>query len=580
VVPPAAAAPSLPAAPTVAADFSIRLPLRNDADLDAFLAAVSDPRSPIYHHFLTPAQFAESFAPAASSRAQAISYLRAAGFTVEISGPQSLRVRGSVRTVETVFGVHLATTRDPASGRARLFSDGAVKLPAPLTAIGASIVGFERFSHAGQLRAVPANRYGAAGPYWFTDLKEAYGYPSLQTLSGRGATIGIVMASDVLDSDLAAYFQAERFTAVSGIPAPVVTRRPVLGGAPFDPASDASFEASADVEQSLGSAPGARLLLYDIPVLGDDAILAAYTDIVLDNVVDVVSSSIGNCELEYTKAYNGGIDVNGVLKAFHDIYRQGNAQGITFVAASGDSSGLACPSLPYLYGGKGRWSAGVSSFASDPNVTGVGGTNLETTVSATHALRSNYIRESAFADPLLPSDPYGTGGLLTGGLFGSGSGASVIWRRPNYQNFVHTRSVMRTVPDVSMQMGGCPIGAVTPCQSGASAALVVLGGTLVGAVGTSLSAPEFAGVVALKIEAQHARQGNINPLLYELAAANHAFPYRFFHDNIPGFNGVVHVDTDGRDYNPILGVGTPYAANFLGYPTAALAGDPQTLTNP
>lgn len=108
----------------------------------------------------------------------------------------------------------------------------------------------------------------------------------------------------------------------------------------------------------------------------------------------------------------------------------------------------------------------------------------------------------------------------------------------------------------------------------------VLGGSLVGAVGTSLSAPEFAGLVALKIEAQHSRLGNINPLLYELSAANHAFPYSFFHSNIPGSNGIVRVGWEDRDYNPILGVGTPHAAAFLGYPSAPLAGDPQTTTNP
>jgi subtilase family serine protease len=577
---PGDAATRTPASPATTADFSIRLPLRNDAELDALLRAVSDPVSPIYHHFLTPAQFAARFAPLAATRTRAIAYLRAAGFAVDVAGPQSLRVHGTARTVEAAFGTHLGIVHDAASGRARLMGDVAMKLPAPLAALGASVIGFERFSHRISLRAVPANRYGAAGPYWFTDLKEAYGYPSLQTLSGRGVTIGIVMASDILDSDLATYFQAERFSAVSGRRAPVVTRRPVLGGASFDPTSDASFEASADVQQSLGSAPGANLLLYDIPVLGDDAILAAYTDIVLDNAVDVVSSSIGNCELEYTKAYNNGIDVTGVLQAFHDIYRQGNAQGITFVAASGDDSGLGCPSLSYFNGGAGTWRPGVSSFASDPNVTGVGGTNLETTASTTAPLRAQYVHESAFADPLTPSDPYGTGGVLTGGLWGSGSGSSVIWTRPSYQNVVHTGSPMRTVPDVSMHMGGCPLGAVTPCQTGASADLVVLGGSIVGAVGTSLSAPEFAGLVALKIEAQHTRLGNINPLLYDLSATNHAFPYYFFHHNIAGSNGVVRVGTEDRDYNPILGVGTPHAADFLGYPTAPLAGDPQTPTNP
>jgi subtilase family serine protease len=109
---------------------------------------------------------------------------------------------------------------------------------------------------------------------------------------------------------------------------------------------------------------------------------------------------------------------------------------------------------------------------------------------------------------------------------------------------------------------------------------VVLGGSVVGAVGTSLAAPEFAGLLALKVEAQHTRLGNVNPLLYDLSAANHAFPSYFFHHNIAGSNGIVRIGTEDRDYNPILGVGTPQAAEFLGFFNAPLAGDPQTTTNP
>jgi hypothetical protein len=33
-------------------------------------------------------------------------------------------------------------------------------------------------------------------------------------------------------------------------------------------------------------------------------------------------------------------------------------------------------------------------------------------------------------------------------------------------------------------------------------------------------------------------------------------------------------------YDPIVGVGTPYAQNFLGVPTIPLAGNPQTVSNP
>ena len=72
-----------------------------------------------------------------------------------------------------------------------------------------------------------------------------------------------------------------------------------------------------------------------MPDLSDDSIIAAYTDVDEDNLVDVANSSFGGCELFYTAPYNGGVDMTGILKVYHALFQQGNAQGITFVASSG-----------------------------------------------------------------------------------------------------------------------------------------------------------------------------------------------------------------------------------------------------
>jgi len=47
-------------------------------------------------------------------------------------------------------------------------------------------------------------------------------------------------------------------------------------------------------------------------------------------------------------AYNGGVDETAILKVFHTLFQQGNAQGITFVASSGDSGALACLSAAFV----------------------------------------------------------------------------------------------------------------------------------------------------------------------------------------------------------------------------------------
>jgi subtilase family serine protease len=293
---------------------------------------------------------------------------------------------------------------------------------------------------------------------------------------------------------------------------------------------------------------------------------------------------------------------------------QGNAQGITWVASSGDGAGKDCPGPQYYSGLPAVFVPSIGFPADDPNVVAVGGTNLVTTPPATPtstSLASKYVSENAYGDSEVPYDPYGvfapTVVNVSGGVWGSGSGASAFFKKPHYQTLVNTHSNYRTIPDVSMQMGGCPSGlAITAAVGGKnlcgyapplydkaprSAVYALITdpdlkpplGPLVGyfgAIGTSASAPEFAGLLAIKAQSFNSRLGNANELIYALAAANDAFPYHIFHQGIPGYNGVVVTSAAQTGYSPILGVGTPYAQNFLGFPADALAGIPQTRSNP
>ena len=161
----------------------------------------------------------------------------------------------------------------------------------------------------------------------------------------------------------------QAYSANSNLPVPTVTIRPVEGGSgPFNPNSDDAAEASLDTQMSLGTAPGAQETLYDLPELTDDAIVAGYTAVDEDNAVDVVSSSFGECELDFTAAANGGTDFTGILKTFHALFQQGNAQGITFLASSGDNGGVPCLSTAFDNNPTNgtNFVAGVENPASDP----------------------------------------------------------------------------------------------------------------------------------------------------------------------------------------------------------------------
>ena len=548
-------------------EFDVFLPLENTDQLDRLLAAQQSPGSPSYHKWLTPDQFKSQFGPNPAALEKAQSELAVRGLSVTATTSHGLHVTGTAGSVQRTFGVTLWNARTPKGGQ-RLVADQAIKVPAALSQLGAIVPAFSpvrpRHVHSRALGQVPDNRYSDVGPYWFTDIKQAYNFPSYKALTGKGRTVAIVISSDVLDSDLQMYFGHENLNP------PKVERHPILGGpAPFDPNTGDSDEASLDVQQSGGMAPGATIALYDMPDLSDNSILAAYQTIVDENKADVVSSSFGAAELYYTPAYNNGVDYRYLLHIYNEIFKQGNAQGITFVASSGDNGGLEAQALDGT-----SFIPSVSTPASDPNVTAVGGTNLVTTYSP-GSLDSKYVRENAFYDRLDPAQ-----GALVNEVWGSGGGKSVIFGKPDYQNLVTTGSATRAVPDISLEMGGCPYGTLLPCGPDRSAVVTAIGGSFYLLIGTSVSAPEFAGLLALEEERLGQRLGNVNYQIYLQSAAQQGHWGSFFHQGIPGDNGVYKSVAGKPGYNMVVGNGTPIGINFILAPFTPVAGTPKTPSNP
>ena len=563
-------------------EFDVFLPLQNVDQLDELIHAQHTKGSPSYHQWLTPAEFRARFGPNPHAVERISARLRAAGLTVTGTHSHGIHVSGSVDEVQSAFGMILwnAKTRD---GHARLAARRPLALPRDLVEAGAHIAAFspavQMRSHASRVSPVPLNRYGTTGPYWFTDLKQAYDFPSVQALDGSGTAIGVVIPSDVLDSDIAAYFAQEKMKP------PKIVRRPVFGGTAFAAKDGNSLEAALDVEQSAGMAPGATIVIYSLPDFSEAAVIAGYLNIVEDNAVDIVNSSFGNSEALHIAAYNDGSDFTYLLRLMNEIFKQGNAQGITFVASSGDSGALGLPPLAYLTTTPqdppvvvGSYRLGVEFPASSPYVTAVGGTNLVTTSQA-GSLESKYVSENAFGDPEEPNDPYGVGNLISGGYWGSGGGESVLFAKPDYQTLVKTGAKNRAIPDVSLHMGGCPRGAITPCGNDRSSVVVAWNGGLYLVVGTSASSPEFAGLLALEEQNLGGRLGNVNYQIYAQAAEQEAGTwFSYFQQGIPGYNG--YYSTTESGYNMVLGNGTIHARNFIFAPFAEPAGNPQTAGNP
>ena len=152
----------------------------------------------------------------------------------------------------------------------------------------------------------------------------------------------------------------------------------------------------------------------------------------------------------------------------------------------------------------------------------------------------------------MPYDPYGIGQERLGAVtLGAGGGISSVFGRPAYQLLTNTGSkVFRTLPDVGMQVGGCPAGISASCNTAIESAAVVAygvnyGGGFYGVIGTSV--PVLASSLAGRRSTSNSTTGRAtwNYLLYLAGAVQTAgggpsapAPLQFYHRNMPGFDGL------------------------------------------
>jgi subtilase family serine protease len=371
-----------------------------------------------------------------------------------------------------------------------------------------------------------------------SQIQKAYGVTSLlnKGKDGTGRTIVIVDAyqNPYIASDLAT------FDATFGLPDPIFDNHVMAGTPAFDPNDPNQVgwgeETTLDVLWAHAIAPGAKIELISAASNNDTDILAATQYAVNNDLGDVLSQSFGENE--------NCVDPT-LLKAEHQMYAKAKRQGWTVFASSGDSG-----ASQFTCDGTGAVQV-ASSPASDPLVTGVGGTTLSADVDG------NYQGETAWTE-----------GIFTGcnapanaadDINCSGGGFSDLFAKPSFQKSMVKGKVGRGVPDVAYN-AGVNGGVLTVCSicNGGVPAVFLFGGT-------SAGSPQWAGLTAIADQVAHHRIGDINSALYSVA--NSSAKYRSaFHDVTTGNNDVSEI---GGGYNarkgwdPVTGLGTPNAAKLL-----------------
>ena len=394
-------------------------------------------------------------------------------------------------------------------------------------------------------------------------------------LTGRGKTIAVIdsFGSATIANDLnnfSTQFGLPHLCGEAGVTCtagmPTFTILQVQGSPPPNPPPPNNgtgqenhnlwaVEVSLDVEWAHAIAPEANIILVTVPtaeilgVQGFSQMMNAVQYVVDHHLADVISMSLGAGE----GTFSGTASLLNLRKALIDA----QTNHVTVLASSGDggtSNVLKVPTktpnlIPY---------PSVEWPASDPLVPAVGGTYLCTDATTGTTVDSVSPPAACQANP----------GVREVGWIDSGGGYSILFPRPAFQNTLPPSSTfvgssvgapgpnfnMRGVPDIAFQASARTGTLVYDSGEG--------GWFIVG--GTSCSAPQWAGLIAIADQIAGHDLGYINPALYQIAATPAKYAADFFDvtvgnnqtTSIPGYSA-------STGWDAITGLGIPNAANLL-----------------
>jgi subtilase family serine protease len=425
--------------------------------------------------------------------------------------------------------------------------------------------------------AAPGPGYSSTSRHFVpSGIQNSYNLPPLyaQGYAGQGKTIAILdsFGYPQAAADLKTFSDAYGLPRMCGMPdvkcAPGMpkfstlqfgnhqVKAPPDSSSPGQEASNAwSIEVALDIEYAHTTAPGANILLVTTPtaetlgVQGFPNLMNAEQYVVDNHLADVVTQSFGAAEDSFGSYQS--------LQNLRHAFVSGTQQGMTFLASSGDNGSTGSSKDPVGQGGALLPTPQVGWPASDPLVTGVGGTNLCTDVATGTTVDSTHP----------PADCSNYPGQRETAWNGAGGGFSHVFARPSYQGSLPAGSTAipasaRGVPDISMDASCTTWVVVLDTAPGY--------GGYYGVCGTSAASPMFAGVVAIADQYAGHDLGQINGALYKLANSSAGSSTLFDvtkGNNIQAGTGIPGYSA-GAGWDAVTGLGTPNGATFV----PALAG--------
>jgi hypothetical protein len=585
----------LGAAPASLAASRITLVLRRsseqEAALQTWLQQLQDPGSANYRQWLTPEEFGQRFGVAQADLTTIETWLRSQGFTVGKvgKGRMTIEFSGTVGQLEQAF--HTSIHSYLIHGERHWANSTEPQIPAALAPVVAGV------SRLNDLAPQPSAARGTPARYdpktGFTsgrlkrdlsfgddtqgyllllgpaDLATIYDTPTKlnpafkgTAFDGTGVTLGVIEDSN-LNLDQVANYRAT-FGLAAKAPEVVVDGQ--------DPGinTDAG-EAYLDAEVAGAIAPNVNVIVYTTAdSFFNTGVVQAAARAVDDNQADILSVSFNQCEALL------GSSVNLLV---NNLWQQAAAQGITVAVSSGDGGSAGCDNFNSQTVAEDGLA--VNGLASTPYNVSVGGTDFDvldtnlpssftkyvdvTNTLAKHRSALSYIPEQAWNDStvrgynssLSANVPWtATSSTQYASIFASGGGTSSCATQssagvctagypvPAWQSAYAKSSSGRNQPDVSFMAGNGLYSAETaicsdqdPDSEPDCVGDPTTGNAfnVTGVGGTSVSAPIFAGILALIKQKTGSRLGQADYVLYDLARTKYA---TVFHDVNTGNDAV------------------------------------------
>jgi subtilase family serine protease len=322
------------------------------ADLDQLLADQQNPSSPLFHRWLTPEEFGNRFGLSASDHSKVVVWLASEGLTVNESGRARNWVAFSGSAAQVSRTLHTSLRHFLVEGKTHFANSLDPAVPEALADVVGGFLGLNDFYPKPLVIPVsPAFNSGASHYMVPEDFATIYNLAPLYQagMDGTGQSIAVAGQSDISLSDIRSF--RTRYNLPANDPKLVL-----FGSDPGGLGGSSNLEADLDLEWAGAIAPKATVyFVYSTSAFN------SMVQAISQNVAPIITVSYSACELNASPAYRS-------------IWQQANAQGITILAASGDSGGAGCDTQ----GSEPLATRGLSAqFPSvQPEVTAVGGTQF------------------------------------------------------------------------------------------------------------------------------------------------------------------------------------------------------------